>query len=105
MLLEIPIQASFYFAYIFDLTVRKFHRTNFHTSLFSPFRKNIISPLCIGSTTYTCMLNDKGGIMADLTVSVLENGDGSNIFSPVLDGKGFFSSFLHFYKKYFFPFF
>ena len=41
----------------------------------------------IGSTTYTCMLNDKGGIMADLTVSVLENGDGSNVFSPVLDGQ------------------
>ena len=33
------------------------------------------------------MLNDKGGIMADLTVSVLENGDGLNVFSPVLDGQ------------------
>ncbi|XP_066918580.1 sarcosine dehydrogenase, mitochondrial-like [Clytia hemisphaerica] len=43
-----------------------------------------------GSTTYTCMLNDKGGIMADLTVSTLDQGDGSNLFSPKTDGKGYY---------------
>ena len=30
----------------------------------------------IGKTIYTCMLNNKGGIEADLTVSIIEGKDG-----------------------------
>ena len=35
-----------------------------------------------GATTYTCMLNQHGGVAADLTVSVLEEGDNSNAMQP-----------------------
>jgi len=35
-----------------------------------------------GNTTYTCMLNQNGGIAADLTVSVLEEGDDGNVLQP-----------------------
>eukprot|EP00794_Sanderia_malayensis_P015715 gene15715-17300_t len=35
-----------------------------------------------GATTYTCMLNHKGGIAADLTVSVLGEDSGSNVMQP-----------------------
>ena len=31
----------------------------------------------VGRTIYTCMLNDKAGIEADLTVSVIDSGTGS----------------------------
>ena len=46
--------------------------------------------LVIGSTTYTCMLNSNGGVAADLTVTVLESGDSSNVMEPKLDGKSKF---------------
>ena len=32
----------------------------------------------VGKTIYTCMLNEKAGIEADLTVSVIESGAGSS---------------------------
>lgn len=41
----------------------------------------------IGRTTYTCMTNKDGGTEADITVSVLENGDGSSIVKPKFEGK------------------
>ena len=31
----------------------------------------------VGKTIYTCMLNEKAGIEADLTVSVIDSGTGS----------------------------
>ena len=43
--------------------------------------------ILLGSTTYTCMTNKSGGVEADLTVSVLEKGDGSNVVQPDFDGK------------------
>lgn len=46
----------------------------------------------VGTTTYTCMLNDRGGVEADLTVSVLEpNDDGSNdVHRPKFVGRCFY---------------
>ena len=38
-----------------------------------------------GSTTYTCMLTKKGGIAADLTVSVLQSDDGSSPLFPTVE--------------------
>ncbi|XP_032227351.2 sarcosine dehydrogenase, mitochondrial [Nematostella vectensis] len=43
-----------------------------------------------GSVTYTCMCNKDGGVEADLTVSVLEPGDGSTAALPHFDGNGFY---------------
>jgi sarcosine dehydrogenase len=42
-----------------------------------------------GSTIYTCMLNKRGGVEGDLTVSAMEPGDG-NICNPNFEGKGFY---------------
>ena len=39
-----------------------------------------------GATSYTCMLNARGGTEADLTVSVVEPGDGSP-FAPKFEGE------------------
>ena len=36
---------------------------------------------------YTCMLNRSGGTEADLTVSVLENGDNSTVVQPKFEGR------------------
>ena len=49
-----------------------------------------ICHLCIlplGSTTYTCMTNKDGGVEADLTVSVLQSGDGSSVVKPKFEGE------------------
>ena len=43
--------------------------------------------LLIGSTTYTCMANKDGGVEADLTVSVLQSGDGSSVVKPKFEGE------------------
>ena len=40
-----------------------------------------------GTTTYTCMANKDGGVEADITVSVLENGDGSSVIKPKFEGE------------------
>lgn len=40
-----------------------------------------------GATTYTCMANKDGGVEADITVSVLENGDGSSVIKPEFEGE------------------
>ena len=40
-----------------------------------------------GATTYTCMTNKDGGVEADITVSVLENGDGSSVIKPKFKGE------------------
>lgn len=40
-----------------------------------------------GRTTYTCMTNKDGGAEADITVSVLENGDGSSVIKPKFEGE------------------
>lgn len=42
-----------------------------------------------GSVVYTCMLNKHGGIESDLTVTVLDSGDGS-VVSPQFEGRGFY---------------
>ncbi|XP_045607468.2 LOW QUALITY PROTEIN: sarcosine dehydrogenase, mitochondrial [Procambarus clarkii] len=42
-----------------------------------------------GTTVYTCMLNHKGGVEADLTVSICEGGQGSAC-DPAFTGKGFY---------------
>ncbi|XP_064648723.1 sarcosine dehydrogenase, mitochondrial-like isoform X2 [Lineus longissimus] len=42
-----------------------------------------------GSTVYSCMLNKAGGAEADLTVSVLEPGDGAP-HSPAFEGRGYY---------------
>lgn len=42
-----------------------------------------------GRTVYTCMLNKMAGIEADLTVSVLESGEGGSI-DPKFTGTGFY---------------
>ncbi|XP_037793833.1 sarcosine dehydrogenase, mitochondrial-like [Penaeus monodon] len=42
-----------------------------------------------GSTVYTCMLNNRGGIEADLTVSVCDSGEGSPC-DPNFEGRGFY---------------
>ncbi|XP_037082640.1 sarcosine dehydrogenase, mitochondrial-like [Pollicipes pollicipes] len=42
-----------------------------------------------GSVVYTCMLNGRGGIESDLTVSVLESGDGGAC-DPAFQGRGFY---------------
>jgi len=42
-----------------------------------------------GNTVYTCMLNKRGGIEADLTVSVVEGGEGSAC-DPSFSGPGFY---------------
>ncbi|MPC31556.1 Sarcosine dehydrogenase, mitochondrial [Portunus trituberculatus] len=42
-----------------------------------------------GATIYTCMLNAKGGVEADLTVSVCEGGSGSAC-DPAFEGRGFY---------------
>ncbi|XP_071948370.1 sarcosine dehydrogenase, mitochondrial-like [Antedon mediterranea] len=42
-----------------------------------------------GSTVYTCMLNKRGGVEGDLTVSMIESGDGSPV-EPQFEGRGFY---------------
>lgn len=42
-----------------------------------------------GSTIYTCMLNNRGGVEADLTVSVCEGGDGTPC-NPSFEGRWFY---------------
>ncbi|XP_043191499.1 sarcosine dehydrogenase, mitochondrial-like, partial [Amphibalanus amphitrite] len=42
-----------------------------------------------GSVVYTCMLNNRGGIESDLTVSVLEPGQGGPC-DPSFQGRGFY---------------
>ena len=42
-----------------------------------------------GRTVYTCMLNKMAGIEADLTVSVLESGEGGSV-DPEFTGTGFY---------------
>ncbi|XP_066953754.1 sarcosine dehydrogenase, mitochondrial-like isoform X1 [Macrobrachium rosenbergii] len=42
-----------------------------------------------GTTVYTCMLNKRGGIEADLTVSICEGGEGSPC-DPAFEGRGFY---------------
>ncbi|XP_023344278.1 sarcosine dehydrogenase, mitochondrial isoform X2 [Eurytemora carolleeae] len=42
-----------------------------------------------GRTVYTCMLNKMAGIEADLTVSVLESGEGGSV-DPKFTGTGFY---------------
>ncbi|XP_064088685.1 sarcosine dehydrogenase, mitochondrial-like [Macrobrachium nipponense] len=42
-----------------------------------------------GSTVYTCMLNQWGGIEADLTVSICEN-DARSEFGPSFEGRSFY---------------
>ena len=42
-----------------------------------------------GRTVYTCMLNKMAGIEADLTVSVLESGEGGSA-DPEFSGSGFY---------------
>ena len=41
----------------------------------------------IGATVYTCMLNERGGTEADLTVSMIEPGDDREAFAPNFNGK------------------
>lgn len=44
--------------------------------------------LCVsGSTVYTCMLNKRGGVEADLTVSRLEAGAANLPLAPQSDGQ------------------
>ena len=52
------------------------------------FTNNMRKPA--GSTTYTCTLNKSGGIMADLTVSVMDQGSSSNEANPIIDGNGYY---------------
>ncbi|KAG0711741.1 Sarcosine dehydrogenase, mitochondrial [Chionoecetes opilio] len=42
-----------------------------------------------GSTVYTCMLNQRGGVEADLSVSVCEGGEGA-AHEPGFEGRGFY---------------
>lgn len=42
-----------------------------------------------GNTVYTCMLNKRGGIEADLTVTIMEGGEGSAC-DPSFSGTGFY---------------
>lgn len=42
-----------------------------------------------GTTVYTCMLNHKAGVEADLTVSICEGGEGSAC-DPTFTGRGFY---------------
>lgn len=51
------------------------------------FSANVARPA--GTTVYTCMLNAKGGVEADLTVSVCEGGQGSPC-DPAFEGRGFY---------------
>lgn len=46
----------------------------------------VIMIFITGATTYTCMANKDGGVEADITVSVLENGDGSSVIKPKFEG-------------------
>ena len=39
----------------------------------------------LGSTVYTCMLNKRGGVEADLTVSAIEAGNGE-VAEPQFEG-------------------
>lgn len=43
-----------------------------------------------GSTVYSCMLNKRGGVEADLTVSVLSLGTDTGPHDPHFDGRGFY---------------
>lgn len=40
-----------------------------------------------GSTVYTCMLNKRGGVESDLTVSRISPGDPSSPLAPAFQGK------------------
>ena len=51
---------------------------------------NIFSGSTPGKTVYTCMLNKKGGIEADLTVSVLQPGSGSVADPSFQEERGFY---------------
>ncbi|PNF21900.1 Sarcosine dehydrogenase, mitochondrial, partial [Cryptotermes secundus] len=43
----------------------------------------------IGKTVYTCLLNSKAGVEADITVSTIETGTGGQI-DPIFKGHGFY---------------
>ncbi|XP_065339541.1 sarcosine dehydrogenase, mitochondrial [Cloeon dipterum] len=43
----------------------------------------------IGRTVYTCSLNKRGGVEADLTVSAIETGHGGQV-DPIFKGRGFY---------------
>lgn len=40
-----------------------------------------------GSTVYTCMLNKRGGVESDLTVSRISPGDPASPLAPAFEGK------------------
>uniref|UniRef100_UPI00358DEC94 sarcosine dehydrogenase, mitochondrial n=1 Tax=Myxine glutinosa TaxID=7769 RepID=UPI00358DEC94 len=52
------------------------------------FTANMDKP--VGSTVYTCMLNDRGGTEADLTVSPIARGDEDSPLAPSFIGDGFY---------------
>lgn len=43
-----------------------------------------------GSTIYTCILNNAGGVESDLTVSPISPGDGSSSIAPKFEDRGFY---------------
>ncbi|NWT37925.1 SARDH protein, partial [Chroicocephalus maculipennis] len=43
-----------------------------------------------GSTVYTCMLNKRGGVESDLTVSRISPGDPSSPLAPAFEGDGYY---------------
>uniref|UniRef100_W5M476 Sarcosine dehydrogenase n=1 Tax=Lepisosteus oculatus TaxID=7918 RepID=W5M476_LEPOC len=44
----------------------------------------------VGSTVYTCMLNKRGGVESDLTVSRIESGCPGSALAPSFQGDGFY---------------
>ncbi|XP_002158472.3 sarcosine dehydrogenase, mitochondrial [Hydra vulgaris] len=52
------------------------------------FTNNMRKPT--GSVTYTCMLNEKGGIVADLTVSTLDSSNNSSAIFPEFQENGYY---------------
>lgn len=43
----------------------------------------------LGQIVYTCLLNSRGNVEADVTVSALETGSGG-LVDPILKGRGFY---------------
>ncbi|KAL8174608.1 UNVERIFIED_CONTAM: hypothetical protein K2H54_049890, partial [Gekko kuhli] len=43
-----------------------------------------------GTTVYTCMLNDRGGVESDLTVSPIAPGSHDSALSPAFEGDGYY---------------
>lgn len=39
---------------------------------------------------YTCALNDKGGVEADVTIGAIESGSGASVHDPKLKGRGYY---------------